>query len=167
MEEDAFGDKYISHWESGNLYGNLYSSVYLPSQESSLSDVVVTVGGLGGAFEVQGVIVRVHEQRVQRGYLAVLTSATNLGIYRANGSSSRTPLSTVSLPNTVVTDKWSIRAQAIGDTIRAKAWLAAETEPDEWMVEAEDDTYPTGGAGFAGYNRRSVPRAFWSIESRI
>lgn len=167
VAEDTLGDKYVSHWQSGGLNGNLYSSVYIPSEGGTDVDVVVTVGGLGGSFEIQGAIVRVSRESIQRGYLAVFTSLTDLRIYRADHSASRTVLSTVSVENTVDQDKWSIRAQAVGDTIRAKAWLAEEAEPDGWMVEATDDTYPTGGAGFAGFNRRDRPRAFWSIESRI
>lgn len=40
---------------------------------------------------------------------------------------------------------WS-RVRAIGDVIMAKFWELDEAEPDEWLLEVSDSTYPTGYA---------------------
>jgi hypothetical protein len=50
----------------------------------------------------------------------------------------------------VVGESYILRLAGVGHQLSAKAWPAGETEPNSWMLQAQDATFPTGRSGIVG-----------------
>ena len=54
----------------------------------------------------------------------------------------------VSMPFTALTNTpYTIRFQVVGTTLRAKAWQEGTTEPANWMLTTNANTFQSGQAG--------------------
>ena len=161
--EDEIG-KYLLHYTGSGLAYNTYTAYYQPNWYS-YTDITAVIGGTS-PMSVTGSLVR--RGSGFGGYYTVLEGTSSFTIRRGDSNQNKTVIASLTLPHTASTEKWSLRTQAVGSSIRAKAWRYIDPEPNEWQLEVRDETFPQGRVGFVAWGRSStVRRAYWSIESKV
>lgn len=154
---------------------NGYRLAYLPTEVYRDVDVVVTVSlpftnVTGGDVEPANILLRgvgVAEYYLTR--LVITTAETiTLGLlYQAASGAVTTLASAVTIPGLTHTAAQSlrVRAQIEAQTLRAKVWNAAGSEPYEWHVTAHTEQLNAAGwigirSGVSASNTNTLPIVF-------
>ncbi|HVB71990.1 MAG TPA: protein kinase [Ktedonobacteraceae bacterium] len=90
-----------------------------------------------------GVLLRYHDDN---NYYKVYADGTHLNMIRRLGGNNTTLHQSIAFPAQTNT-LYTIRYQVIGTTLRAKIWQASNTEPANWLMTANDNTFQAGQGG--------------------
>lgn len=171
---DGLGGTYLYHMQSGGAFDATYHASWLTPGVLTDVDVTAEVWGVDTATHLTiGPRVRAPEtgNSVYSSYHSyqALISGETLYLYlqgpEQSGSSQRVELASATLPvSPSYMDRWYIRLQAIGTTLKAKAWPKQTPEPETWLVTAEDATYASGYVGFSSFGRGTASRAAWGLR---
>src|SRR6266571_1871361 len=115
---------------------------------------------LAGGVNTLGVVLRWSNQS---NYYRAAITGSKLVIQRAvNGSF--TTLESTSFPASPNTS-YTIRFNANGTTLSAKAWQTGTTEPADWMVTATDSTFASGQCGIRTHQQSGTITTITSFQA--
>lgn len=103
----------------------------------------------------------------ETGYCCGIDVASNTGYLLRQNGGSVAGLTTGSLGVTVAAgQKWFIRAEATGTTIRVRCWQLGSTEPTTWTASTTDSAISAAGwVGTFVYKSSGTGRAHWQFLS--
>ncbi|SES20852.1 hypothetical protein [Lentzea albida] len=151
---------------SGNRQAVLKTSTLIRDVDVQCDVTLPVSNVLGGDLEPGNLIVRQNPVTDEH-YLCrvVVTAAEQVTVTWRHSSAGQlaTPVTVAGLTHSGQTLR--VRAQAEGNTLRAKVWAAASPEPYDWTITVHDERIVTAGAvgvrnGVASANTNPLPIVF-------